>query len=200
MDLLRVNLATHEIHRAGSHAPQRRLHARLVPMRRPNPTQLPCDGRGRFSHCHRNSRRGRDQSTEKGGSDPGVRRLLQHPSAPGRSEAGDLRRVYVRSNVVYWLEHYRLPVTDSLVDKLLARAKETPHVPSDKGILSTRQGSQHREQGNQAHKIPPDYVGEEPFCRGLQPRTYLLLAKRYRLSLSLHGNVPLGNEAWLIVP
>ena len=39
-----------------------------------------------------------------------------------------------RSNVVLWLEHYRLPVSDSLVDKVLARAKETPHVPSDKEI------------------------------------------------------------------
>jgi 2-isopropylmalate synthase len=40
-----------------------------------------------------------------------------------------------RSNVVFWLEQHQLPVSDSLVDKIFARAKESNHVLRDQEIM-----------------------------------------------------------------
>ncbi len=40
-----------------------------------------------------------------------------------------------RSNVVFWLRQHQLPVSDSLVDKILARAKESNHVLRDQEIM-----------------------------------------------------------------
>jgi hypothetical protein len=40
-----------------------------------------------------------------------------------------------RSNVMFWLEQHQLPISDSLVDKILAQAKESSHVLRDQEIM-----------------------------------------------------------------
>jgi len=40
-----------------------------------------------------------------------------------------------RSNVMFWLEQHQLPISDSLVDKILAQAKESNHVLRDQEIM-----------------------------------------------------------------
>ena len=47
------------------------------------------------------------------------------------SSAGRRRSTLGRSNVVFWLEQHRVPVTDDVVDRVFAGAKASSRVLSD---------------------------------------------------------------------
>jgi 2-isopropylmalate synthase len=53
----------------------------------------------------------------------------------GRQQEIQVGPMSGRSNVVFWLEQHQLPVSDSLVDKILARAKDSTHILRDQEIM-----------------------------------------------------------------
>lgn len=54
----------------------------------------------------------------------------------GREQVIDIGPMSGRSNVVYWLEHRGLPVTDAAVDCIFGAAKQSAHVLSDDEVFA----------------------------------------------------------------
>ncbi len=61
-----------------------------------------------------------------------------------------------RSNVVFWLEQHQLPVSDSLVDRILARAKESSHILRDQEITEIAYEAEQSGPVSEAKKLGPE--------------------------------------------
>ena len=65
----------------------------------------------------------------------------------GRKQDIQIGPMSGRSNVIFWLEQHRLPVSDSLVGKIFARAKESDHVLHDQEIMEIIYEVEQHESG-----------------------------------------------------
>ncbi len=71
----------------------------------------------------------------------------------GRKQEIQVGPMSGRSNVMFWLEQHRLPVSDSLVDKIFARAKESDHVLRDQEIMEIVSEAEQHELESGAREL-----------------------------------------------
>ncbi len=93
-------------------------------MRRPSPTQLPATGEYTFHTATGTHAAAVVKALRKEDSALAYAVYFSIPARlVGRRQEICVGPMSGRSNVVLWLEHYQLPVSDSLVDKVLGQAK-----------------------------------------------------------------------------
>ncbi len=74
----------------------------------------------------------------------------------GRKQEIQVGPMSGRSNVVFWLEQHQLPVSDSLVDRILARAKESSHILRDQEIMEIAYEAGQPGSESEAKKLGPE--------------------------------------------